>query len=126
VVANSDSLAERDTSAKGRVVMRIGTQKARKITNIENRTGHVQGPEMQELLALVRELVAEGCLDRRQAAELEDAVDEAGQAAEEEGAQSSRFRRAMENLKHAAGGATVASSEVVYGSLAGERRGVVK
>jgi hypothetical protein len=86
--------------------MRIGSQKAREITNIENRNGHASDPEVRELLALVRELVAQECPDRLQAADLEDAVDKAAKAADEEGTQSSRFRRAMENLKQAAGGAT--------------------
>jgi hypothetical protein len=89
--------------------MHIERQKARAITNIENRNGYAPDPEVRELLALVRTVVGQGRLERQQAAEIEDAAEEVGRAADEVGTRSSRFRRAIASLKHASEGATAAA-----------------
>jgi hypothetical protein len=89
--------------------MRIGKQTSRVIYNTENRFGDDRlRRDVDELLVLVRAAVEEGDLDEPRAASLEDAAAEVEQAAGEEGAHSSRFRRALHNLKHVAEGATAA------------------
>jgi chaperonin GroEL (HSP60 family) len=87
--------------------MRIGRQTGRVINNTENRFGDDRlQRDVHELLAVVREAVEDGVLDERRAASLEDAASEVERAAGTDGAHSSRFRRALDNLKHVSRGAT--------------------